>query len=54
MSVLLTLLISSGLIHAVYTPEDYLVFGGNFVIDKQLRVAQIDSGSGAFLVQVSN
>ena len=41
-----TLLIPSGWIHAVYTPEDSLVFGGNFynsfAIEKQLRVAQID------------
>ena len=41
-----TLLIPSGWIHAVYTPEDSLVFGGNFLhsfaIEKQLRVAQIE------------
>ena len=37
-----SLLIPSGWIHAVYTPEDSLVFGGNFAIEKQLRVAQID------------
>ena len=41
-----SLLIPSGWIHAVYTPEDSLVFGGNFLhsfaIEKQLRVAQID------------
>ena len=41
-----TLLIPSGWIHAVYTPEDSLVFGGNFLhsfaIEKQLRVAQTE------------
>ena len=41
-----TLLIPSGWIHAVFTPEDSLVFGGNFLhsfaIEKQLRVAQIE------------
>ena len=41
-----SLLIPSGWIHAVYTPEDSLVFGGNFLhsfaIEKQLRVAQIE------------
>ena len=40
------LLVRSGWIHAVYTPEDSLVFGGNFLhsfaIEKQLRVAQIE------------
>ncbi|KAJ8044202.1 Lysine-specific demethylase 2B [Holothuria leucospilota] len=39
-------LIPSGWIHAVYTPEDSLVFGGNFVhtfsVRKQLRVASIE------------
>ena len=41
-----TLFIPSGWIHAVYTPEDSLVFGGNFLhsfaIEKQLRVAQTE------------
>jgi len=41
-----TLFIPSGWIHAVYTPEDSLVFGGNFLhsfaIEKQLRIAQIE------------
>ena len=41
-----TLLIPSGWIHAVYTPRDSLVFGGNFLhsfsIEKQLRVAEIE------------
>ena len=41
-----TFLIPSGWIHAVYTPEDSLVFGGNFLhsfaIEKQIRVAQIE------------
>ena len=41
-----TLLIPSGWIHAVYTPVDSLVFGGNFLhsfaIEKQLRVAEIE------------
>ena len=37
---------TSGWIHAVYTPEDSLVFGGNYLhsfsIEKQIRVAQIE------------
>lgn len=41
-----TLLIPSGWIHAVYTPIDSLVFGGNFLhsfsIEKQLRIAEIE------------
>ena len=35
-----------GWIHAVFTPEDSLVFGGNYLhsfsIEKQIRVAQIE------------
>jgi len=41
-----TFLIPSGWIHAVYTPSDSLVFGGNFLhsyaIENQLRVAQLE------------
>lgn len=41
-----TFFIPTGWIHAVYTPEDSLVFGGNFLhsfgIEKQLRVAQVE------------
>lgn len=41
-----TFLIPSGWIHAVYTPEDALVFGGNFVttasIVRQLQVFEIE------------
>jgi len=41
-----TFFIPSGWIHAVYTPEDSLVFGGNylhpFAIERQLKVAQIE------------
>ncbi|XP_033627389.1 lysine-specific demethylase 2B-like isoform X1 [Asterias rubens] len=41
-----TFMIPSGWIHAVYTPADSLVFGGNilhsFHIHRQLRVAQIE------------
>ncbi|KAL6046274.1 Lysine-specific demethylase 2A [Balamuthia mandrillaris] len=41
-----TLFIPSGWIHAVYTPEDSLVFGGNFLhgyhIDMQLKVRGIE------------
>jgi len=41
-----TFFIPSGWIHAVYTPEDSLVFGGNYLhsfsIEKQIRVAQIE------------
>ncbi|KPM02554.1 lysine-specific demethylase 2B-like protein [Sarcoptes scabiei] len=41
-----TFFIPTGWIHAVYTLEDSLVFGGNFLhsfgIEKQLRVAQVE------------
>ena len=41
-----TFMIPSGWIHAVYTPIDSLVFGGNFLhsyaIEHQLRCAQIE------------
>ena len=41
-----TFFIPSGWIHAVYTPADSLVFGGNFLhsfaIEKQIRIAQIE------------
>lgn len=41
-----TFLIPTGWIHAVYTEEDSLVFGGNFLhsygIEKQLRVAKVE------------
>lgn len=41
-----TFLIPTGWIHAVYTPQDTLVFGGNFLhsygIVKQLKVAQVE------------
>ncbi|XP_071057273.1 jmjC domain-containing histone demethylation protein 1 isoform X2 [Onthophagus taurus] len=41
-----TFFIPTGWIHAVYTPCDSLVFGGNFLhsfgIDKQLKIAQVE------------
>uniref|UniRef100_T1JN42 [histone H3]-dimethyl-L-lysine(36) demethylase n=1 Tax=Strigamia maritima TaxID=126957 RepID=T1JN42_STRMM len=41
-----TFFIPTGWIHAVYTPQDSLVFGGNFLhsfgIEKQIRVAQTE------------
>ncbi|KAK9745105.1 PHD-finger [Popillia japonica] len=41
-----TFFIPTGWIHAVYTPVDSLVFGGNFLhsfgIDKQLKIAQVE------------
>uniref|UniRef100_A0A1I8NZB6 [histone H3]-dimethyl-L-lysine(36) demethylase n=1 Tax=Stomoxys calcitrans TaxID=35570 RepID=A0A1I8NZB6_STOCA len=41
-----TFFIPTGWIHAVYTPTDSLVFGGNFLhsfgIDKQLKTAQVE------------
>jgi F-box/leucine-rich repeat protein 10/11 len=41
-----TFFIPSGWIHAVFTPKDSLVFGGNFLhsfgIEKQLRTAQVE------------
>lgn len=42
-----TMLIPSGWIHAVYTPDDSLVFGGNFLhsqsIRTQIRVYQVEN-----------
>ncbi|XP_046452222.1 jmjC domain-containing histone demethylation protein 1-like isoform X2 [Daphnia pulex] len=44
-----TFLIPSGWIHAVYTPSDSLVFGGNFLhsfaIENQLRIAQLEDST---------
>ncbi|XP_064461296.1 lysine-specific demethylase 2B-like isoform X2 [Ornithodoros turicata] len=44
-----TFFIPTGWIHAVYTPEDALVFGGNFLhsygIEKQLRIAEIEDAT---------
>lgn len=41
-----TFFIPTGWIHAVYTPCDSLVFGGNFLhsfgIERQLRIAQVE------------
>ena len=41
-----TLFIPTGWIHAVYTPADSLVFGGNFLhsfgIEKQLKTAHLE------------
>ena len=41
-----TFLIPSGWIHAVYTPKDSLVFGGNylhpFAFERQLKIAQLE------------
>ena len=45
-----TMLIPSGWIHAVWTPEDSLVIGGNFLtrmnFGMQLRVAQVEKTTG--------
>lgn len=42
-----TFFIPSGWIHAVYTPEDSLVFGGNFLhsydIQRQLQIAKVEN-----------
>ncbi|GMS98516.1 hypothetical protein PENTCL1PPCAC_20691, partial [Pristionchus entomophagus] len=35
-----TLLLPAGWIHAVYTPEDSLVFGGNFIHTRSIRMQQ--------------
>lgn len=44
-----TFFIPTGWIHAVFTPQDSLVFGGNFLhcfgIEKQLRIAQIEDST---------
>ncbi|GFS58896.1 hypothetical protein TNIN_387941 [Trichonephila inaurata madagascariensis] len=41
-----TFFIPTGWIHAVFTPEDTIVFGGNFLhnfgIEKQLRIAEVE------------
>lgn len=45
-----TMLIPSGWIHAVWTPEDSLVIGGNFLtrmnFGMQLRIAQVEKATG--------
>ena len=45
-----TMLIPAGWIHAVWTPEDSLVIGGNFLTrmhyEMQIRVAQIEKATG--------
>jgi F-box/leucine-rich repeat protein 10/11 len=42
-----TFMLPSGWIHAVYTPKDSIVFGGNFLhclnIDTQLKVFEIEN-----------
>lgn len=44
-----TFFIPSGWIHAVFTPSDSLVFGGNFLhsygIEKQLRIAKLEDAT---------
>ncbi|XP_044738222.1 jmjC domain-containing histone demethylation protein 1-like isoform X2 [Chrysoperla carnea] len=44
-----TFFIPTGWIHAVYTPRDSLVFGGNFLhsygIEKQLQIAQVEDAT---------
>ncbi|KAK6502031.1 JmjC domain-containing histone demethylation protein 1 [Arthrobotrys musiformis] len=44
-----TMLIPSGWIHAVLTPEDALVIGGNFLtrlsLDKQIKIAEIEKNT---------
>ncbi|CAB4039222.1 jmjC domain-containing histone demethylation 1 [Paramuricea clavata] len=44
-----TFLMPSGWIHAVYTPEDSLVFGGNFIhcfnVERQLRICDIEEST---------
>jgi F-box and leucine-rich repeat protein 10/11 len=44
-----TFFIPSGWIHAVFTPNDSLVFGGNFLhsygIEKQLRIAKLEDST---------
>ena len=44
-----TFFIPSGWIHAVYTPADSVVFGGNFLhsfgIDKQLKIASVEEAT---------
>ena len=45
-----TLIIPTGYIHAVYTPRDSLVFGGNFLhsynIKTQLKIYEIEEKTG--------
>ena len=48
-----TMLIPSGWIHAVWTPEDSLVIGGNFLtrmhFDMQIRVVQIEKATNVIM-----
>jgi len=50
-----TFFIPTGWIHAVYTPKDSLVFGGNFLhsfgIEKQLRVAEVEESTKVSLLK---
>lgn len=49
-----TFFIPTGWIHAVYTPKDSLVFGGNFLhsfgIEKQLRIAEVEESTKVSLI----
>ena len=51
-------LLSPGWIHAVYTPKDSLVFGGNFLhsfnIVQQLRVADVEDKTHVRLSDLCN
>lgn len=51
-----TFFIPTGWIHAVYTPKDSLVFGGNFLhsfgIEKQLRVAEVEESTKVNIINL--
>lgn len=53
-----TFFIPTGWIHAVYTPKDSLVFGGNFLhsfgIEKQLRVAEVEESTKVSIILFIN
>ena len=48
-----TFMIPTGWIHAVYTPEDSLVFGGNFLhalnIEGQIAISQLETRLKVFI-----
>lgn len=53
-----TFFIPTGWIHAVYTPVDSLVFGGNFLhsygIEKQLKIAQVEDTTKVSALPISS
>jgi len=50
-----TFFIPSGWIHAVFTPQDSLVFGGNFLhsyaMSRQIQIARVENATHVSLVK---